>query len=192
MLVLVLGLIVFIGTHSARIFADPWRTAVIARSGAGRWKLLFTLLSLIGFVLIIWGYGQARTAPIPVWMPPVWARHLTGLLVLLAFVLVAAAYVPGNAIRARLHHPMILGVKTWAFAHLIANGSLAGIVLFGTFLVWAVLSFRAARRRDRAAGTVYPAGTVAGTAVAIVAGLIAWAAFAFWLHGALIGVRPFG
>jgi len=192
MLVLVLGLIVFIGTHSARIFADPWRSAVIARSGAGRWKLLFTLLSLIGFVLIIWGYGQARTAPIPVWMPPVWARHLTGLLVLLAFVLVAAAYVPGNAIRARLHHPMILGVKTWAFAHLIANGSLAGIVLFGTFLVWAVLSFRAARRRDRAAGTVYPAGTVAGTAVAIVAGLIAWAAFAFWLHGALIGVRPFG
>jgi hypothetical protein len=121
-----------------------------------------------------------------------WTRHLASLLTLVAFVLLAAAYVPGNGIKAKLHHPMVLGVKVWALAHLLANHTLADLLLFGGFLVWAVLSFRAARARDRAAGTVYPPGTPARTAIAVVVGLVAWAVFAFWAHGAWIGVRPFG
>lgn len=119
-------------------------------------------------------------------------RHLAGLLTLIAFVLLAAAYVPRNSIKSRLRHPMILGVKTWAFAHLLANGTLADLLLFGAFLAWAISDFICARKRDRAAGAQYAPGTRGNTAAAVVAGVAAWAMFAFWLHGALIGVRPFG
>jgi uncharacterized membrane protein len=118
-------------------------------------------------------------------------RHLAGLLTLVAFVFLAAAYVPRNHIKARFHHPMVLGVKAWAAGHLLANGTLADLLLFGSFLLWAVLSFIAARRRDRVAGTSYAPGSAAGTLTAIAVGAVAWAAFAFWLHGPLIGVRPF-
>jgi uncharacterized membrane protein len=121
-----------------------------------------------------------------------WARHLGALLTLVAFVLLAAAYVPGNAIKARLHHPMVLGVKVWALAHLLANHTLADLLLFGGFLLWAVLSFRAARQRDAAAGTVYRPGALVPTLATVVAGLAGWAFFAFWAHGAWFGVRPFG
>ena len=93
------------------------------------------------------------------WLPPVAMRHIAALLTLVAFILLVAAYVPRNGIKARLHHPMVIGVKVWAFAHLLANGNLADVVLFGAFLVWAALSFRAARGRDRVAGTVYPTGS---------------------------------
>jgi uncharacterized membrane protein len=126
------------------------------------------------------------------WSPPVATRHIASLLTLVAFVMLFAANVPRNAIKAKLKHPMVLSVKVWAFAHLLSNGTLADLVLFGSFLVWAVLDFRAARGRDRAAGTVYPAGTVAGTAATVVVGVAAWALFAFWLHAAWIGVAPFG
>ena len=190
--VLILGLVLFLGVHSVRIFADPWRTAVIARSGERLWKGAFAAASLAGFAVLIWGYGLARHPAVVLWTPPVWARHVTALLVLIAFVLFAAAYVPRNALKAWLHHPMVLGVKTWAVAHLLANGTLADWVLFVSFLAWSILSFRAARRRDRAAGTVYAAGTVAGTLAAIAAGAVAWVIFAIWLHGPLIGARPFG
>jgi uncharacterized membrane protein len=111
---------------------------------------------------------------------------------LIAFVLLVATYVPRNSIKTRLHHPMVLAVMVWALAHLLANGNLADVVLFGSFLVWAVFSFRAARQRDRSAGTVYPAGTMAATAITVVVGLAFWALFAFWAHGYLFGVRPFG
>ena len=121
-----------------------------------------------------------------------WTRHLASLLVLLAMVLLAAAYVPRNGIKARLHHPMVLSVKLWALAHLLANNTLADLLLFGSFLLWAVLDFRAARQRDRAVGTVYPAGTLAGTGLTVVVGLAAWAGVAFWAHAWLFGVRPFG
>lgn len=188
---LVLGLVLFLGVHSVRIVADDWRSAQIARHGAGAWKGAYTLLSIAGFVLIVWGYGQARMDPLVLWQPPLWTRHLASLLVLIAFVLIAAAYVPRNAIKAKLHHPMVAGVKLWAFAHLIANGTLADVLLFGSFLVWAVFSFRAARRRDRAAGATYAPGTAGGTIAALIAGVAAWAAFAWWLHAWLIGVRPF-
>jgi uncharacterized membrane protein len=190
--ILILGLVLFLGVHSIRIVADGWRTATIGRVGELPWKAVYALLSIVGFVLIVWGFGLARQQPVQLWLPPRGMRHLASLLTLIAFILLAATYVPRNAIKARLHHPMVLGVKVWALAHLLANGNVAHVVLFGSFLVWAVLSFRAARARDRAAGTVYPAGTPAGTAITVVVGAVAWAVFAFWAHGYLIGIRPVG
>ena len=188
---LILGLVLFLGVHSTRIVADGWRSAMMARLGDNAWKGLYALLSLLGFALLVWGFGVARQQPVLLWSPPVAMRHVAALLTLIAFVLLAAAYVPRNAIKARLHHPMVLGVQVWAFAHLLANGRLANVLLFGSFLVWAALSFRAARARDRAAQPSYPAGSAAGTAMTVLVGIVAWAVFAFWAHGALIGVRPF-
>lgn len=192
MLYLVLGLVLFLGVHSVRIVADGWRTQTMARVGEAAWKGLYSLASAAGLVLIVWGYGLARQQPVVLWLPPVGMRHAASLLTLIAFILLAAAYVPRNAIKARLHHPMVLGVKVWALAHLLSNGNLADVVLFGAFLLWAVLSFRAARQRDRAQGTVYAPGTAAGTGITLVVGALAWAAFAFWAHAMLIGVSPMG
>ncbi len=189
---LVLGLVLFLGAHLPVAVANGWRSQVVAQRGLGAWKGVVSVLSLLGFVLLIWGYGQARLQPVVLWTPPVATRHLAALLTLVAFVFLAAAYVPRNAIRARLGHPMVLAVKVWALAHLLANGTLADVLLFGSFLVWAVLSFRAARQRDRAAGLQRASGTVAGTLGAVVLGGVAWAVFALWAHVALIGVRPFG
>jgi uncharacterized membrane protein len=192
MTLLVLGLVLFLGAHSARIFADGWRTRVIAQRGEGVWKGAYTALSLAGIVMVSIGYGQARLDPVALWTPWVGGRHLAALLTLGAFILLVAAHVPGNAIKARVGHPMVLGVKVWALAHLLANNTLADLLLFGGFLLWAVADFRSARQRDRAAGTVYPAGTAAGTLRTVLVGVLAWAAFAFWAHAILIGVRPFG
>jgi uncharacterized membrane protein len=192
MTLLLIGLVLFLGVHSTRIFAEGWRTQMRGKLGENGWKGLYSLLSIAGFALLVWGYGQARLEPVVLWAAPRWTAHLAALLMLLSFVFLAAAYVPGNGIKARLHHPMVLGVKVWALAHLLANNTLADLLLFGGFLVWAVLSFRAARGRDRAAGTVYAPGRAGPTLVTVVVGLLAWAAFAFWAHAALIGVRPFG
>lgn len=187
---LILGLVVFLGVHSVRIVAEGWRTQMRARIGELPWKGLYSLVSIAGFALMVWGFGQARLQPEVLWTPPVAMRHIAALLVLISFVFLAAAYVPGNAIKARLHHPMILAVKIWALAHLLANGKLADVVLFGAFLVWAILDFRSSRLRDRAAGTTYPSGHTMGTVLTVVVGVLAWAAFAFWGHLALIGVAP--
>lgn len=190
MTVLILGLILFLGVHSVRIFADGWRTAQIAKRGEGAWKGLYTIVSLVGFGLILWGYGLARAQPTVLWAPQPWARHLASLLMLFSLILLVAAYVPRNGIKSWLHHPMLLSVKVWALAHLLANHTLADLLLFGSFLVWAVLDFRSARQRDRAAGTVYPHGTVAGTLITVVVGVAVFAVFAFWAHAWLFGVSP--
>ena len=192
MTLLIVGLVLFLGVHSVRIVAEGWRQRTIARLGEGAWKGLYSVASLVGFIALVWGYGQARLDPTVLWATPVWTRHLASLLVLAAFVLLAAAYVPGNHIKARLHHPMVLAVKVWALAHLLANNTLADLLLFGGFLLWAVLDFRAARGRDRANGTVYPAGQGVMTAITVVVGVAAWAVFAFWAHKALFGISPFG
>jgi uncharacterized membrane protein len=189
---LILGLLMFLGMHSARIVAEGWRTQVIAQRGPGAWKGMYTVVSLVGFGLILWGYGQARLEPVVLWASPVWTKHLAALLVLVSLVLLVGAYVPGNGIKARVHHPMVLGIKVWALAHLLANNTLADLLLFGSFLLWAVLDFRSSRQRDRAAGTVYPAGSAGRTVLAVVLGVGVWALFAFWLHAVLFGVRPFG
>jgi uncharacterized membrane protein len=189
---LILGLVLFIGVHSVRIVAEDWRTRTIARIGPQPWKGAYSVVSLMGFVLIVWGFSQARMAPVQLWSPPLALRHLAAPLTLIAFVLLVAAYIPGNGIKARVHHPMVLAIKVWALAHLLANGNLAHVLLFGSFLVWAVLSFSAARRRDRAAATVYAPGQTARTLITLVVGVLAWAAFAMWLHGWWIGIRVVG
>jgi uncharacterized membrane protein len=189
---LIAGLVIFLGTHSVRIFAEDWRTRQIARLGPYGWKGLYTLVSLAGFALIVWGYGLTRENPVVIWEPPIWTRHAAALLTIATFVLWVAAYVPGNRIKAAIGHPMIVGVKVWAFAHLISNGRLGDVVLFAAFLAWAVFDFRAARGRDRAAGTRYPVGPVSRDLTTVVVGLVAWWVFAAYLHGWLIGVRPFG
>ena len=187
-----LGLVIFLGVHSTRMVAGDWRSRTRARLGEGAFKGLYSLASLLGFALIIWGYGVARQQPVLLWSPPAAMRHVAALLTLISFVLLAAAYVPGNGIKARVHHPMVLGVKVWALAHLLANGTVAHVVLFGSFLAWAVWNFIASRKRDRAEGVVYPPGRAGATAITVVAGVIAWAVFALLLHGWLIGVKPFG
>lgn len=192
MTLLVLGLVIFLGSHSLRIVAEDWRTARLAAMGEKPFKGVYSLVAIAGFVLIVIGYGQARADPVFLYAPPVWTRHLAALLTIPAFVLLAAAYVKGTRIKAKVGHPMVAGVKVWAFSHLIANGTLADVVLFGSFLVWAILDYIAARRRDRIAGTVYAVGPASRDVIAVVVGLVAWAAFALWLHGPLIGVRPFG
>lgn len=190
MLILVLGLVLFLGVHSTRIFAESWRTQQIAHGGEGRYKGMYSLVSVIGFGLIVWGFGMARQQPVAIWQPPIFTRHLASLLTLIAFVFVTAAYVPRNHVKARLRDPMVLGVKVWALAHLLANGTLADIVLFGSFLVWAVFDFRASRRRRAVTPAPAYSPTAAGTAITIVAGAAAWAVFAFFLHRWLIGVQP--
>ena len=192
MALLVLGLVLFLGVHSTRIFADGWRTATIARIGEKPWKGVYTLLSIAAFVVLVWGYMRARQNPVLLWTPPVGMRHVAALLMVIAFILFVAAYVPRNWFKAKLHHPQFLSVKVWAFAHLLANGMLVDVLLFGGFLVWAVLGFTAARRRDRAGHTFYAPASLRGTAIATVVGLVAFAVFAFWLHGWLFGVKPFG
>ena len=192
MTLLLLGLVLFLGIHSVRIFAEDWRTARIAAMGPNAWKALYSVISIVGFALLVYGYGLSREAPVDLWDPPRWTRHLAALLTLPVFILIAAAYVPGTRIKATLKHPMILGVKTWALAHLLSNGRLADAILFGAFLAWAILDFRAARQRDRQQGLTYAATGVTRDIVVVVIGLAAWAAFALYLHGPLIGVRPFG
>jgi uncharacterized membrane protein len=192
MVYLIAGLVLFLGVHSTRVFANNWRNQTLARMGEKPFKGVYSLLSLAGFVLLVWGYGQARQLGVMLWNPPTAMRHIAALLTLLAFVLWAASGVPRNQIKAKLHHPMVLSVKVWALAHLLANGSLADTVLFGSFLLWAVVLFAASRKRDRREQTVYPAGTASRTIVTVVAGLAFWAVFAFWLHRLLIGVSPLG
>ena len=192
MTLLILGLVIFLGVHSVRIVADGWRSRVLAQRGQGVWKGAYALVSLAGFALIVWGYGAARQQPVVLWPSPTWTRHLAALLTLPAFVMLVAAYVPGNAIKAKLKHPMVLAVKLWAFAHLLANNTLADLLLFGSFLVWALADFRSARQRDRANGTVYAPGRAVPTVIVMAVGVVAWVGFAMWAHLAWIGVRPFG
>lgn len=190
--ILILGLLIFLGAHSVRIFADGWRKTQIARMGEKGWKAAYAIVSIVGLVLVIRGYGMARHDPIVLWAPPAWAPHLAGVLTLVAFILFIAAYVPGTHFKAWLKHPQVIGVALWALAHLLANATLNAAVLFGAFLVWALVDFAAARRRDRAEGIVYPDGSLPRDVIPVVVGIIAWVAFAFFLHGWWIGVKPMG
>jgi uncharacterized membrane protein len=188
---LILGLLIFLGIHCVGFFPE-WRQRRVNGMGLLPWKGLYSLIALAGFVLIVLGFQRARLDPVVLYAPPAWLGHLNALFTLVAFMLLAAAYVPGNRIRARLGHPMVVGTKVWAFGHLLAIGLLHDVVLFGAFLVWAIVAFARLRRRDRAQGVTYAPGTLKGDVITLVVGVLAWALFAFWLHGALIGVRPFG
>lgn len=191
MTLLVAGLILFVVVHSLRIFADDWRSQMVARLGPMAWKGLISVASLVGIIMMSKGYAAARVAPVVLWQLPVWLSHLVSLLTLAAFILFVAAYIPKNKIKSQLGHPMVISVKIWAFSHLLANGSLADLVLFGGLLAWAVMSFRAARQRDRRDGVVRPAGAMGPTLSAVAVGGAIWAWFAFYGHAWLIGVQPF-
>jgi uncharacterized membrane protein len=189
MTLLITGLILFLGIHSTGILAPVWREKIQTKLGVNGWKSLYSIVSLIGLVLIIWGYGAARMDPVWLWLPPVWARHLALVLTVPAFILLAATYVPDSNIKARLGHPMLAAIKVWALAHLLSNGNLADVLLFGGFLIWAIAGFAVLRRRDRTAGVVR-SGTLKGDIIAVVVGIVAWAVFAMYLHTLLIGVSP--
>ena len=190
MSILIAGLLIFLATHSTRIVAPAWREAMIARMGKHAWRALVSVLSLIGFVLLIKGYDTARMNPINLYEPPVWLRPVTLLLMFFAAVFAVAAIVPRNHTKAAMGHPLVLSVKTWAFAHLLSNGTLADVILFGGFLLWAVPDFIRSRRSDRAQGVVYPEGGLGNTLVTVIVGAILWAVFAFYLHAHWVGVAP--
>jgi len=191
MSLLIAGLVVFLVSHSIGIAAPDWRARQVAQLGERPWKLGYSVVSLVALVMIIWGYGAARAEPTLVWMPPAWTRHVTALLTVVGFVLIAAAYVPGTRIKAAIGHPMTAGVALWALGHLLGNGRLSGVVLFGTLLLWAAVTLGVRRARDRAAGTRYPPGRGRQDVIAVVAGVVFAMVFALGLHGPLIGVRPF-
>lgn len=187
---LILGLVIFLGMHSIGMAAPARRDGMVARLGEIRWKVLFSLVSLIGFVLIVWGYGVARVEPVGLWSPPTWLRHVTLLLMLPVFPLLLATYLPGRIQRA-VKHPMLAAVKLWAFAHLLANGNLADLVLFGSFLAWAVAD--RISLKSRVPPPVYGASGGRGNdLIALVGGLVLYGAFIGVLHTWLIGVSPLG
>ena len=192
MTLLLIGLLLFLGAHGVHLFAPGWRAAMLARHGELRWKGGYALLSLLGLVLIVVGYGEARLAPEVAWVPPAWTRHLAALLLLPSFVLLVAADLPGSRIRQRVGHPMVAGVALWALAHLLANGTVADLLLFGSFLAWSLASLVLSRRRDARLGTTHPPGRASRDAATVVVAVVLWMGFAFWLHGLLFGVRPFG
>lgn len=188
---LILGLVLFLGVHMLRVASEERRSAWIERLGEGPYKGLYSLAVTAGLVLITWGYAATRAAPVDLWWPPMWTRHLSSLLVLVAFVLVVAAYTPGSRIKAVVGHPMVLGTGVWSAAHLLANGRLADVLLFGGFLAWAIVLYAALLGRDRRSGKVGSTGAWSRDAIAIAVGAAMWAATAFWLHAAVIGVAPF-
>ena len=149
MTALVLGLVIFIGVHSIRIISDDFRTRQIEKVGLSTWRAMYAALSLVGLVLIVAGYGAARGAPTFIWYPPVGLVYVATVLTIPAFILMAASFVPGTRIRNKVGHPFVLGVTIWALAHLIANGTLADVLLFGVFLIWSVADFASALGRDR-------------------------------------------
>lgn len=191
MTLLVLGLVLLMVPHSVRLLDAGLRDRAVSRLGAGPWKGLYSLVSLAGLALIVMGFGAARADSPMLWTPPAGLKHFVALLMLLSCILLVAAFVPGNHLKARMGHPMVLGVKTWAFAHLLANGRLVDVVLFGVFLAWSVALFISLRRADRVVGRTYPAAGAARDAISVVAGGALFAGIAFWGHRALFGVSPF-
>ena len=188
MTLLLIGLVLFLGIHSVSIVAEDWRQRTMRRIGMGPWKGLYALISLAGFVLSVYGYGIARQDPIVLYTPPVWTRHLALLLLLPVFPLIFAAYLPGR-IKATMKHPMLAATKIWALAHLLANGTLADVLLFGGFLAWAIADRISFKKRTQPDLRTAPPSKY-NDVIAVVIGLVVYAAFAKWLHFYLTGVYP--
>ncbi|MGB0784425.1 MAG: NnrU family protein [Marinomonas sp.] len=191
MLILVIGLVVFFCLHSVRLVAPHWRETIMQQHGAMRWKIRFGMITLLSTAFIVMGYLQMRVEPVWLWFPPVWTRHLAGLLVLVALFFAGSALVPNTTMKKKMGYPMLIAVKIWAFAHLISNGSLADVMVFGSFLVWSIVSFAVYRRRDRKAGVIrdFESGVQYDLA-AFAFAMVSWFAIAFYLHQAIIGVSP--
>jgi uncharacterized membrane protein len=188
--ILVLGLVVFLGTHVFVSFRGA-RADVIARVGLHAYRAAFALVSLAGLALIIWGYGQYQAnGLIQVWSPPGFMRHITIGLMLFAVIFIVAAFIPSH-IKTRLKHPMLAGVKTWALAHLLSNGDLGSILLFGTFLAWGVYARIAAKRRRDFGPATAPAGWT-NDIIVVALGIVVYLALGYAFHPAVIGVPVFG
>lgn len=189
MAILVFGLIVFLGVHSVQIVASDFRVRTIAKAGLGAWKLVYTGMAVIGLVLIILGYGLARRDPLVLYDPPAFLGHVTLLIMLPVFPLLFAAYIKGR-ITSLLGHPMLIATILWAVAHLMANGSLADVVLFGGFLVWAVSDWGSIIRRQESKATPSAITWGRNDAISFVGGLVVYAIFVGGLHARLFGVSP--
>ena len=188
--ILILGLAVFIGTHVITTRRET-RARLIGRFGEGPYKIAYSVASIVGVLLIAWGFGLYRAAGyIPVWNPPAWTRHIAALLVLVAVICVVAAYSPGR-IKTALKHPMLVGVKLWAFAHLISNGDLGSIILFGAILGWAVFDRISLKRRTDIGGPPIPVGGIGRDVAAVVIGTLVYLALGFWFHPYVVGVPAF-
>jgi uncharacterized membrane protein len=190
MVMLIVGLVIFLGVHSIAIVSPGVRSRALARLGEGGWKGLYALVAIVGFVLLVRGFAVARAAPVVLYTPPSWMRHVTFLLMLPVFPLLLAAYFPGR-IKATMKHPMLAAVKFWAFAHLLSNGTLADVLLFGGFLAWAVLDRISLKRRPPQQIRTAPARPL-NDVLAVVAGLALYAFFIGWAHLHLFGVSPLG
>jgi uncharacterized membrane protein len=190
MSILFLGLVLFFATHSISIVNTAWRDRMVARMGLGTWQGLYSLVALAGLVLIVWGYGLARQEPIVLYTPPVWLRHVALLLLVFVFPLLVATYFPGRIQRAT-KHPMLAATKIWAFAHLLANGMLHDVLLFGAFLVWAVVDRISVKRRQPTPVSGAPPSRF-NDVIAVIGGLALYVVFALWLHAWLFGVAPVG
>ena len=192
MLVLILGIIVFLGIHSVRIVAPEWRLAKMEQWGENTWKGIYSVISLVGFGLLVWGYGMARPdAPI-LYEPPAWMKHIAELLMLFAFIFLGVYIARPGRMKPALKHPMLIAIKTWALAHLLANGDLASLILFLSFLAWAVADRISIKRQERAglaAPYVVP-GPASNDVIAIVIGVVLYGLFVWKLHELLIGVSP--
>lgn len=187
----ILGLVIFLGAHVFVTMRNE-RAVLVARLGEWPYRGLFSLVSIIGIVLIGYGFALYRaTGPIAVWYPPAWTRHIVEALMWPASIMVVAAYIPGN-IKRTLKHPMLAGVKTWAFAHLCANGDLGGVVLFGSVLAWAVYDRITLKRRSDSGAPSIPVGGGRNDIIAIVVGTILYLALGFVFHPIVIGVPAFG
>lgn len=186
MYILIAGLVLFLGVHSVGIVADDWRQRMIGRIGQLPWMAVYSLIAAVGLVLIVWGYGLARQDAVPVYSPPVWLRHAALLLMIPVFPLLLATYLPGR-IQAAVRHPMLAAVKLWAVVHLMANGMLADILLFGGFLIWAVADRISLKRRNPPPPPGLPR-TALNDVIAVVGGLALYVAFVLWLHTRLIGM----
>jgi uncharacterized membrane protein len=185
---LLIGMAIFFAAHSVSILAPAWRAAMVARLGALPWKGLYSVVSAVGFWLIVLGYAAARLEPVVLWNPPAWTRHVAMLLMLPVFPLLLATYTPGR-IKTAVKHPMLVAIKFWAVAHLVANGMLADVVLFGAFLAWAVVDRISLKYRPAAAAK--PVASRGDTFV-VVGGLLVYAEFVIVAHKWLFGVSPMG
>lgn len=191
LLVLVLGLILFLGPH-VLVTLRPHRAELVKAVGELPYKALFAVVSIAGLYLMGKGFGMYRDAGlIPVWSPPSFMRHVTELLMWPACIFVAAAYLPGD-IKRVLKHPMLVGVKTWAFAHLLSNGDLGGIILFGAVLAWAVYDRITLKHRTDPGGPPIPAGGRRNDVAAVIAGTILYLALGMVFHPLVVGVIVFG
>lgn len=186
MIELIAGLVIFFAVHSVSIFNESWRDRMVAQLGERTWQGLYSLLAIAGFVLMVRGYGIARLDPVVLYSPPLWLRHVAMLVLVPVFPLLLATYLPGR-IQAAARHPMLIATKLWAFAHLLANGMLADVLLFGGFLAWAVADRISMKRRIQRPVPGIPPSKLNDIA-AVLLGLVLYVVFVFWLHGWLIGV----